>query len=370
MKQFIIIGGGILGASTAYHLASQGMKVMLIDRKDPGQATDAAAGIICPWLSQRRNKAWYSLAKAGAAFYHELIPELEAAGMETGYRKVGAISIHTDQEKLIKMEERAMLRRETAPEIGEIRQLTAEETASLFPYLSNQFSSVYVRGAARVDGRLLRDALIKAAELKGLILATASATLQRDSKGNCEVLLDGEKIEADKIIVTAGCWAGELLRQIGIRIDVRGQKAQINHLKVEEKDTETWPVVMPPNDQYMLAFADGRIVVGATHEDDHDMSVNVTAGGIQEVLNKALEIAPALQKAEFKETRVGFRPFTNGFLPVIGELPDASNVLFANGLGASGLTIGPFLGKQLARLALSEELNIDLSLYRVENTML
>lgn len=68
MKKVIIIGAGILGASTAYQLAKLGAKVLIIDRKDKGQATDAAAGIICPWLSQRRNQVWYRLAKAGARF--------------------------------------------------------------------------------------------------------------------------------------------------------------------------------------------------------------------------------------------------------------------------------------------------------------
>ena len=70
MKKVIVIGGGISGASAAYQLTklSADVKVTIIDRKDPGQATDAAAGIICPWLSQRRNKAWYQLAKKGPVF--------------------------------------------------------------------------------------------------------------------------------------------------------------------------------------------------------------------------------------------------------------------------------------------------------------
>lgn len=67
MKKVIVIGAGILGASAAYQLAVMGAEVLIIDRQDPGQATDAAAGIICPWLSQRRNQAWYRLAKAGRA---------------------------------------------------------------------------------------------------------------------------------------------------------------------------------------------------------------------------------------------------------------------------------------------------------------
>ena len=66
MKSFIVVGAGILGASAAYHLAKKGADVTLIDRGERGRATDAAAGIVCPWLSQRRNQAWYKLAKGGA----------------------------------------------------------------------------------------------------------------------------------------------------------------------------------------------------------------------------------------------------------------------------------------------------------------
>lgn len=84
----IVIGAGILGASTAYHLAKAGFKVTVIDRQDAGQATEAAAGIVCPWLSQRRNKAWYQLAKGGAKYYQQLIPALEAeTDQDTGYKK-------------------------------------------------------------------------------------------------------------------------------------------------------------------------------------------------------------------------------------------------------------------------------------------
>ena len=61
-KKIIIIGSGIIGASTAYYLAKQGAEVIIIDRKQKGQATDAAAGIVCPWISQRRNKAWYQFS--------------------------------------------------------------------------------------------------------------------------------------------------------------------------------------------------------------------------------------------------------------------------------------------------------------------
>lgn len=76
-----------------------------------------------------------------------------------------------------------------------------------------------------------------------------------------------------------------------------------------------------------------------------------------------------LAEATVLETRVGFRPYTPGFLPVIGELPAHSNVLLANGLGSSGLTMGPYLGQQLAKLALHEETDIILEHYDVSSAL-
>ncbi|GAE45963.1 D-amino acid dehydrogenase small subunit [Mesobacillus boroniphilus JCM 21738] len=70
MKKYVVIGAGILGTSTAYHLAKEGKSVIIIDREEPGQATDAAAGIICPWLTQRRNKPGISSRRMGRPFTH------------------------------------------------------------------------------------------------------------------------------------------------------------------------------------------------------------------------------------------------------------------------------------------------------------
>ncbi|WP_377888860.1 NAD(P)/FAD-dependent oxidoreductase [Alkalihalobacillus sp. R86527] len=356
MKSFVVIGAGILGASTAYHLAKEGAKVTIIDREDAGQATDAAAGIVCPWLSQRRNKVWYRLAKGGAKYYPELIDQLTSEGeTETGYKRVGAISLHTDEKKLDKMIERALKRREDAPEIGEIQKLTTEETKAMFPPISSdEYQSVYVSGAARINGAALRKALLRVAKKNGADVRTGEAELMYSAGEVTGVMVTGEPIEADRVIVTAGAWANELFEPLGLQFQVSSQKAQIVHLNVQE-NTNEWPVVMPPNDQYLLGFDDGRVVVGATHENDVGFDKRVTAGGLHEIFSKALEVAPGLSNGTMVETKVGFRPFTPGFLPVFGEVPGVGGLLAANGLGASGLTVGPYLGLELARMAMGEE---------------
>ncbi|MCD7033613.1 FAD-binding oxidoreductase [Metabacillus sp. GX 13764] len=367
MTKHIIIGAGILGASAAYHLAKKGHEVLIIDRNDPGQATAAAAGIICPWISQRRNKAWYQLAKSGAAFYPGLIKNLEADGeTDTGYERAGAISLHPVPEKIQAMEERTRKRLADAPEIGVLSRLSPEEAKRMFPPIAGDLEALHISGAARVDGRLLRDALLRAACKNGAVLRRGSAVLEYEGKTVTGILADEEIIPAASVSICAGAWAGELVQPLGLNINITHQRAQIVHMQAKEKDTKAWPVVMPPSDQYLLAFEKGRIVAGSTHEDTERFDSSSTAGGIAEVLQKAFSIAPGLAEYDFLEARVGFRPYTEGFLPVIGPLPGFKGAFFVNGLGASGLTMGPYLGAELAKLAAGEETEIDLSLYEIK----
>jgi D-amino-acid dehydrogenase len=370
MQKIIVIGAGVLGASTAYHLSKAGADVSLVDRGDKGQATDAAAGIVCPWLSQRRNKAWYQLVKGGARYYPELIAQLEADGeTETGYKRVGAISLHSDPEKLEKMAERAIKRREDAPEMGEVTILSPAETKRLFPPISEEYGSVFVSGGARVNGRALRNALVSAAVKNGASLLNGDASIIHENNRALGIKLEGKSLLADKVIVTAGAWSQELLNPLGVNFKVTPQKAQIVHLELPQTETSSWPVVMPPTNQYILTFEDGRVVVGATHEDEAGFDNRVTAGGVHEILTKSLAVAPGLADSTILETRVGFRPFTPGFLPVIGVFPQYENIFLANGLGASGLTSGPYLGAELAKLALNQETEIDIKNYDVAGAL-
>ncbi|TSB46191.1 NAD(P)/FAD-dependent oxidoreductase [Alkalicoccobacillus porphyridii] len=370
MKKHVIIGAGILGASAAYHLARAGEAVTIIDRADPGQATQAAAGIICPWISQRRNKAWYALVKAGAAYYPSLIKELEAEGEhETGYKRVGALSLHTDPKKLDELVKRAEKRKLDAPEIGKITRLSAQEVQELFPPISEKIEGVHISGAARVDGAALKDALLRSATRHGAEMVSGDAVLVLDKDQKVVIRVNDAAYHADSIVVTAGAWADNVLASLNIKFNVQAQKAQILHLELPEQQTDHWPVVIPQGDQYLLAFEEGRIVAGATHEDNVGFDQRVTASGSLELLSKALHHAPGLADASVQNVKVGFRPFTPNFLPVIGRLPGYEHILVANGLGATGLTMGPYLGSELAKMAIDLETEIDLSLYSLSHAM-
>ncbi|GAB3799790.1 NAD(P)/FAD-dependent oxidoreductase [Virgibacillus kimchii] len=369
-NHYIVIGAGIAGAATAYYLAKNGCSVTVVDRKENGQATDAAAGILCPWLSQRRNKAWYHLAKEGVKHYPRLIDELAADGQtDTGYARIGAISLHKDKDKLVAMKERAIKRREDAPEIGEITLLDETKTKNLFPLLADGFGSVHVSGAARVDGRKLRDALILAATKHGAAFLEGNASLLFKENNIYGANVNGRKIHATKVIAANGAWMSELFKPLGVNFHVQPQRAQIMHVRMPELKTETWPLVMPPNNQYMLTFGKGRLILGSTHEDETGFDHRVTAGGMHEILTKAMETAPGIARATVLETRVGFRPVAPGFLPIIGKLPGWDGLVLINGLGASGLTMGPYIGSQVAKLVQDMDIDIDLDQYDVKKAL-
>ena len=95
MKKIAIIGGGIIGMTLANYLDTQQFEITLYD-DGIGQATKASAGIISPWLSKRRNKKWYQLAKDGAAFFPKLVKDFELG--TSVYNQTGTVIFRKDDE--------------------------------------------------------------------------------------------------------------------------------------------------------------------------------------------------------------------------------------------------------------------------------
>ncbi|SEI85971.1 D-amino-acid dehydrogenase [Bhargavaea ginsengi] len=360
-----IIGAGIVGASAAYHLSRRAdAEVILIDKEQKGKATLAGAGIICPWASHSDDPDWYRLAKEGAKFYPELIRRLKEDGEHrTSYKRVGALCVSDRPEKLDQIEEAVRAKKADAPELGEVQRLDAQETRRRFPPLNEELESVFVSGAARIDGRLLREAMVRAAGKNGARIVEGRASLISDGGKVTGVAAGDEIIDADQVIVTAGAWVPELLEPLGVRVNVQPQRGQILHIDMAGKDTSDWPVVLPQSSHYMLAFDDSRVVAGATRETGSGFDYRQTVGGVHEVTGEALRIAPGLSSGTLREVRIGFRPMGEDSLPLLGKLEELGHVTIATGLGPSGLTMGPYVGYLASCLAMGEETGMDLSAY-------
>ncbi|WP_326955173.1 NAD(P)/FAD-dependent oxidoreductase [Amycolatopsis sp. NBC_01286] len=355
----LVIGSGIGGAATAYHLAGRGAEVIVADAARPGTATEAGAGIVSPWTS-RWEDAVYPLAAAAGRYYREFTAELAELGEESSFEVVGGMIVSAEESELAEARERLAARAADAPEIGEVRSLDPAQARELFPALAPGLSAVHLSGAGRVDGHQLRRALLAAAERKGAKFVEGEVAFRADGT----VAGEAGPLEADSVVVAAGAWSRELLAPLGVDVPVTPHRGQISHFDLPGTDTSAWPVVLPRTSHYLLAFGGGRVVAGATRETESGFDYRVTAAGQREVLDNALTIAPGLADATLAETRVGFRPGTPDGLPVLGSIRPGLTI--ATGFGAGGLTNAPYAGKLVAAVALGEDPGFDLSPFALD----
>ncbi|HXV44569.1 MAG TPA: FAD-dependent oxidoreductase [Anaerolineae bacterium] len=368
MDKFIVIGGGIVGTAIAYHLVRHGAKTILFDRQDPGRATAAGAGILSPETSDN-SEPYFSLSQAAFGYYPDLIRQLQAeqAG-ETGFAPCGELVVAVSQDELPPFEhlQSYILARQRRKQPVEVESLSPGEAAHLFPALAPVSGALYTRRAARVDGRLLAQALHLAAVQRGLQVIQAGVDRLILANGVVSgVVAGGETYRAEGVAIAGGAWSASFGAQLGLSIPVEPQRGQLIHLKLPGIDTSQWPIVLGFRGHYLVPWPGGRVVAGATHEADVGFQAQTTAIGLYEVLHEALRVAPGLSQAEILETRVGLRPVTPDGWPIIGPAPGFANLYLATGHGATGLQLGPYTGKLAADWLLGRNLEIDLTLFNV-----
>jgi D-amino-acid dehydrogenase len=214
----VVVGTGVLGASAAYHLARAGAQVVAIDAKRDGRATAAGAGIICPWVSGVDDPAFFRLYVEGARYYADLVPALAEQGeTDLGYRRTGALLVSREPAELAFFERLLRERQASMPEMGAITRLKPRDARRLFPPLGADFGAVHVAAGARVSGRLLAAALLRAATRAGAVVRDGEAALTMRQDRIVGVTVKGEAIAADQVVLTAGVWAPRFCARWGSR---------------------------------------------------------------------------------------------------------------------------------------------------------
>ncbi|WP_106178887.1 NAD(P)/FAD-dependent oxidoreductase [Prauserella shujinwangii] len=354
--RIIVIGSGIAGAATAYELARRGADVVVADAGLPGAATAAGAGIVSPWTSRAPDGAALTFAARAAAYYRTLVQRLAEDGHgDSSFEVVGGMVVAAGEPELADLHRRLTARAAAWPEAGSVTRLDPARARALFPPLAPGLGAVHVTGSARVDGRRLRETLLRAAVGRGARTVQGRAEPHVTAGTVTGVRVAGDVEPADRVVVAAGAWSAEPLAPLGVTVPVAPQRGQISHFGLPGTDTAPWPVVLPAaSSHYLLAFPGGRVVAGATRETGSGFDHRVTVAGQREVLAEALEVAPGLADATLLETRVGFRPASPDGEPLLGPLPGHPEVVLLSGFGPAGLTLGPYAGVLAARVALGE----------------
>jgi D-amino-acid dehydrogenase len=372
MYDAIIVGGGVVGMSTAYHLRRGGAQALLIDRADQGRATDAGAGILSPETNSRDPDAWFNFAVEAVAYYPTLVQALQAdEGGDTGYAQCGQmiVAVSEDEQEPFERAKRLIFSRQThrgMPSAEDLHEVSPGEAHALFPLLAPVYGAIYYRRAARVDGRLLNQALRRAAERRGLVIRPGGVErLIIQNHAVTGVVVEGETLSAGKVVIAGGAWSQAFGVQLGVEIPVAPQRGQIIHLGLSRIDTSAWPMISAFHGHYMVPWPDRRVVVGATRETGSGFHPHATAAGVREVLSEALRVAPGLAAARIRDIRVGLRPYSADTMPVLGPVPGVRDISLATGHGPTGLTLGPYSGKVVADMILGTQPPADISTFYV-----
>ena len=342
MKKVAIVGAGIVGATAAYYLSKEADVKVTVYNHGLGQATKAAAGIISPWFSKRRNKAWYKMARLGADFYIDLLNDLQESGQEVDfYQRSGVFLLKKDESKLEELYKLALQRKDESPLIGELAILDQATASNLFPGLEGFERLLYASGGARVDGQLLVTRLLEASQVKVIKDRVTIIPVSSGYQIKNQIF--------DQVVLATGAWLGDILEPLGYEVDVRPQKGQLRDYQVPQ-DMGAYPVVMPEGEWDLIPFPGSKLSLGATHENDMGFDLAVDENLLQQMAEAAGPFYPSLKDAVLSGERVGIRAYTSDFSPFFGQVPNLSGVFVASGLGSSGLTTGPIIGYHLAQM--------------------
>ncbi len=350
----IIIGAGIIGLALAIELNRQGLRVLVVEKGEPGrEASWAAGGMLCDFAIETPS-ALRELATASARMYPEFVHELEdESGLKIDLRSQGTLLfLHTHHAPVNDLAPEPTLQ-SSYPLPAPLRELEPELQ---IPNSSGPlFATVFVKERC-VDPRHLTAAAIAAARHRGIDFSSGDQVLSVEvADGNaCGVRTNKTRFAAGMVANCAGAWAGQIGPHL---IPTRPVKGQMLCVVMPEKELVRHVVRAP--DVYLIPRSDGRMLIGATAE-EAGFDKRTVPETIQKLRQAALDLVPKLADARILEAWAGLRPGTPDKLPILGTTP-TPGYFVATGHFRDGILLAPVTAKVMGAMMTGQNSPIDLS---------
>ena len=318
----VIVGAGVIGLACAWRAAQRGLDVVVIERDRPGAgASNVAAGMLAPvgeatWGEDRL----LELALASHRLWPRFAAELgDASGRDVGYLELGALHVALDRDEAAELRRRfelmrshglaaewltpsAVPRARAGPRPGRPRRRPRPARGGGRPAGADRRAGA--RRSRPAGGRIEiaevdRGRLIEGERLAGV--RTAERTEHRAADGG----------PRRRFVV-----GGRLAAGAGAAADPPGQGTDPHPCRLR-RSTPVCERIVVSERIYVVPRADGRLVVGATVE-EQGFDTRVTAGGVHELLREAYRALPEIAELELVEAIAGLRPATPDNLPLIG----------------------------------------------------
>ena len=325
------MGGGIIGLSLSIALKKKGLRILIVERGEPGrEASRAAAGMLASCAFESASPLWH-LARASAAMYPEFVHELEdESGIHVDLRDQGTLDFSL-----------------THGIDGEAEVVSTTELLELEPSLPETVGTGHYLSESSVDNRKLVQAALKTAKHRGIDISSGTAVT--------EVLVSAERVigvrtentvyGAAKVVNCSGAWAAQFSP---VSLPVRPVKGQM--LSVVGGPAINHVLVFP--EVYLVPRGDGRLLIGASAEEaGYDQRISVDA--IQRLRRAAISAVPGLAAARILEEWAGLRPGTPDNLPILG-LTSITGYFVASGHFRDGILLAPITAELMTKI-ISEE---------------
>ncbi|MGH2694719.1 MAG: glycine oxidase ThiO, partial [Actinomycetota bacterium] len=307
-----------------------------------------AAGLLAPVTEVHYGEeALLQLNLESAARYPSFVDELEdLSGLPAGYERSGMLCVARDSDENAAMEELYRFQQELGLDVERLR---GSECRELEPALSPRVrGGTFVEGDHQIDNRALLPALYEACRRSAVQMRAARVAeiVCKQGRVSAVVLDDGEEVPCGTVVLAAGSWSGQI-RGIPEHAlpPVRPVKGQLIHLRGPH-------ALVSRNvrglDVYIVPRRDGRVVVGATVE-EQGFDLSVTAGAIYTLLRDAYEILPGITELEVTETVAGLRPASPDNHPIIGATA-VEGLVVATAHFRNGILLAPVTADAIVEL--------------------
>jgi gamma-glutamylputrescine oxidase len=375
--EVVVVGGGLLGVSTAYWLACAGVAVALIERAAiAAGATGRNGGLVVagaaeayPALIRRVGqpaaRALWSLTLQSQMLLRAVLAE-EAIACD--YREPGCLSLALDATQLAALvRSTALLRADGfSAELLDRSQTQALIATPLSPTICGGF---FLPTAGLLHSARLIQGLAQAARRYGARIyeATAVTQVSRDGAG-LRVQTDRGPVRAEAVIVAANAWTDLLVPELaGVVVPVRGQ--MLAYAPVVPLFTTGMAANVTPTGEYWQQTSDGTILLGGCRAAAPDSDVNARSAQPTELVQAALEqvfprLFPALGELRVVQRWAGLMAFTPDYLPIADRVPGLPHAWVVGGFSGHGVPFGMRMGQLLAEAVIADSAPAALAPFR------